>query len=343
LTYPTNGKSGLTINGGRFQCRASGVLDSTATVQVNPGTTFDLNGFNDEIDLLNLNSGTVTLGGGAGATLTLYGPWQYTNTLGSPAIMATGISAISGSNGASIVINTGNIDVANAGDVLTIGAAISSNGYNTAVNKVGAGSLVLSGSNTYTGPTTVTQGKLVVDGAVTSPAVSVNGGTLGGTGNLTSVTVNAGGYLAPGDPLGVMHLDGSLVLEAGAAMDYELDTPSTSDMVSCGSLALNGQQFSDFHFTWTAKFEPGTYNLIASGSPPSGLGSNTSGTIDGLPANLAISGNDLVLTVVPEPTALALLGVGAIGLLGFWRRAHGRHLQHWAPRPKSFSLNNPRK
>ena len=44
----------------------SGDLDSTATVQVNPGTTFDLNGFNDEIDLLNLNSRTVTLGGGAG-------------------------------------------------------------------------------------------------------------------------------------------------------------------------------------------------------------------------------------------------------------------------------------
>ena len=79
----------------------------------------------------------------------------------------------------------------------------------------------ISGSNTYTGQTTVIQGKLVVDGWLTNSAVSVNGGTLGGTGNLTSVTVNPGGTLAPGDPQGVLHLSGSLTLLSGAAMDYE--------------------------------------------------------------------------------------------------------------------------
>ena len=60
----------------------------------------------------------------------------------------------------------------------------------------------LSGTNTYTGPTTISQGKLVVDGSLTNSAVSVNGGTLGGTGYLNSVTVYAGGNLAPGDSLG---------------------------------------------------------------------------------------------------------------------------------------------
>ena len=51
--------------------------------------------------------------------------------------------------------------------------------------KIGSGTLALSGSNTYTGPTTISQGKLVVDGWLTNSAVSVNGGTLGGTGNLS--------------------------------------------------------------------------------------------------------------------------------------------------------------
>ena len=71
-----------------------------------------------------------------------------------------------------------------------------------ALSKSGSGPAYASGTNTYTGPTTISQGKLVVDGSLTNSAVSVNGGTLGGTGYLNSVTVYAGGNLAPGDSLG---------------------------------------------------------------------------------------------------------------------------------------------
>ena len=141
-----------------------------------------------------------------------------------------------------------------------------------ALSKSGAGLLTLSGTNTYTGPTTISQGKLVVDGSLTNSAVSVNGGTLGGTGYLNSVTVYAGGNLAPGDSLGALHLSGNLILESGAAMDYELDTPSTSDMISAGNLTLNSQQFSDFHFMWSASFAPGIYPLIGFASSSGSLG-----------------------------------------------------------------------
>jgi len=134
--------------------------------------------------------------------------------------------------------------------------------------------------------------------------------------------VNSGGALAPGDALGTLHFGGNLFLAPGAALQFGLDTPSTSDMVSCGSLVVSGQQFSDFTFTWTPNFAPGTYPLIEFGSlGGTGLGNNFSGLVDGFPANLAVSGNELVLSVVPEPSTLALLGVGAIGLLGcVWRR-----------------------
>jgi hypothetical protein len=84
-----------------------------------------------------------------------------------------------------------------------------------------------------------------------------------------------------------------------------------------GALGLNGQQFSDFNFTPLDGFEPGAYPLIDAGSINGSLGANTSGMIDGLPATLAISGNDLVLTVVPEPGTLALFGASAVGLLGY--------------------------
>ena len=121
-------------------------------------------------------------------------------------------------------------------------------------------------------------------------AVTVNsGGTLGGTGSLTSVTVNAGGQSCPGRFAGRLEPQRQLDLASGAAMDYELDTAfDRATMSRChGPTVLNGQQFSDFNFTPLAVFGPGSYDLIDAGSISGSLGANTSGTIDGYPATLA--------------------------------------------------------
>jgi alpha-galactosidase len=193
--------------------------------------------------------------------------------------------------------------------------------------KAGSGTLSYGGSVTYTGSTQIEQGELLVNGSLVSPVTVNAGSVLGGTGSLTSIAVNSGGTLAPGDATGAMNISGSLTLLSGAAMEYELDTPLDSGEIfmPSGLLSLSAQQFSDFNFTPLSGFGPGTYTLIDAGSTSGSLGSGTNGTIDGFPASIAVQGETLVLNVVPEPGTLTLGGACAVALTGcILRRQLGR-------------------
>jgi autotransporter-associated beta strand protein len=62
--------------------------------------------------------------------------------------------------------------------------------------KTGSGSLTLTGNNLYTGATTISNGNLLVQGALTS-SISVAGGTLGGNGSVSG-NVSVNGTIEPG-------------------------------------------------------------------------------------------------------------------------------------------------
>lgn len=84
------------------------------------------------------------------------------------------------------------------------------------LEKLGAGSLLLNATNTYTGGTFVSAGMLYINGRIGTDVVMVASGTLlGGTGIISGpVTVQSGGTLVPGNSTpGTLTISNSLTLQ----------------------------------------------------------------------------------------------------------------------------------
>jgi autotransporter-associated beta strand protein len=96
---------------------------------------------------------------------------------------------------------------------------------NSTLNKQGAGTLTLTGTNS-TGNTVVSAGTLLVNspGSLTATNVTVDANaTLGGSGAISgSVTVNANGTISAGASAGILTLGDALSLGAGATNVWEL-------------------------------------------------------------------------------------------------------------------------
>ncbi len=195
---------GFLIFSAEVQDTVSGGLSSASTVTVSPGSTFDLNGFNNNISGLAFNPAVSFLSTGA-----LVETGAGTLTIG-------GINGIVVGTGPTASI-TGNLNLgidgtmniahsnANASD-LTISAVISGDA-GTGIHKNGNGILLLTNTSTYTGTTAVNAGTLIVNGSIaTSSGVTVaTGATLAWNGRdgprLHGERHDlAGRYRGPGNP-----------------------------------------------------------------------------------------------------------------------------------------------
>ncbi|MDD0987086.1 autotransporter outer membrane beta-barrel domain-containing protein [Pseudomonas shahriarae] len=108
------------------------------------------------------------------------------------------------------------------------------------LTKQGIGTLVLTGSNTYSGPTLVNQGLLAVNGSLTSQVTVSNSGVLGGAGSIGALNAKSGGTVAPGNSIGTLNVAGDVNFDAGSTYAVELSTTSSDRIVAGGKATLNG-------------------------------------------------------------------------------------------------------
>lgn len=329
--------------GGTFQALASYSLTnptrlgSAGTIDTPGGITLGWNG--------NITGGGVLTKTGAG-TLVLGTSNSFSGTttvnsgtlqLGADGALPNG-TPVSVVSGATLDLNhhpatlgslTGAGNINTGGAALTLAQATDTTftgviGGGGGLNKTGAGTLILTGANTYTGATTVDAGLFVVNGSLANTALAINpGGTLGGSGSIGGLTTLASdAHLAPGNSPGTLTFTNGLTLAAGSAFDFQLGTTSDLIRVSGGTLTGPSSGTVTFNLSDAGGFAAGNYTLFdfnGAGTSNFVTTAFTLGTtISGYDYSFALNGSALELTAtasaIPEPsTCAAIFGALAFG------------------------------
>jgi autotransporter-associated beta strand protein len=176
----------------------------TGGTTINGGTlSFGANDVLSNTGAVNVSGGTLAIG-------------AYSDTVGAVTLSSGSITGTTG------VLTGASYDVTNATGTTTIGAIL---GGTAQLTKTGAGSLVMSGMNQYTGGTTVTEGSLSFganDVLYDAGAILVNGGTFNtasysdtvGAVNLSSGSIIGGSGVLSGTNYDVTNVTGTTTISA---------------------------------------------------------------------------------------------------------------------------------
>jgi autotransporter-associated beta strand protein len=228
-----NGNATLMINGGSYTTSATGRL-RLGNAGSNGSGTLTLTSGSATIANLDFTatsgSGTVDLDGGnltLGALTVATSGGTKTFNFNGGALTAT--SALTFGNLTAVNVKNGGANINTNNNTVTISNALAPFAGNSTggLTKIGLGTLILSGNNTYTGNTTITGGTLALGASNTLPTTAL---TLG------NATLNAVTFT---DTLGTLDVAGSAVINLGAGASLAFANSSAIDW-SGGSLTLTG-------------------------------------------------------------------------------------------------------
>ncbi|WP_201415031.1 autotransporter domain-containing protein [Mesorhizobium sp. J8] len=178
-------------------------------------------------------------------------------------------------SGGSTTIRVGDGIVSGASYTATIASALTGGSQ---LVKNDFGTLILTGTSSYSGDTTVAAGKLVVDGSIASGLTRVNsGGTLGGSGAVGGATIDSGGTIAPGSGgIGTLSVQGNLTMSAGSHMAVDIDGIGASDLIAVSGSA----DITDAALGVSALgVRMGRYTIVTTGSGLAGTFGSVTGTV----------------------------------------------------------------
>jgi YVTN family beta-propeller protein/autotransporter-associated beta strand protein len=345
------GTGHIALDGGGLQWASGNTTDISSRLAAfgRNGATFDTNGNNVTFGsaltgaggLAKTGPGTLALAAGNtftgattinGGTLALTGAGSIATSSGvnvgpgaifdiSGTTTGAAIATLAGVAGGTVNLGSRTLTLSNASTIF--GGNITGAGGLTLTG----GLEMLTGTSTYAGATTINGGTLSVNGSIASSSLTtVNaGGTLGGNGTVGNTLIN-GGVLSPGNSIGLLTVQGNLVLTAASIYLAQV-SPSAADRTNVtGAATLGGA-------TVDASFAPGTYVarkytiLNATG----GLNGIFSGPVNtnlpsGFQSSLSYDGNSVYLNLdlfqIPAGTNRNQQAV-ANALTDFFNRAGG--------------------
>ena len=243
--YIGNASSGiLQMSGGRADFRGllvgihQGGVSGTGTVTVTGGTVAVREnlwlgyGIGSAGTLNVLDTGVVTVGSGTGAITLAFTGSDSTGLLNIGTGAAAGTLLAGKVEGArsSATVNFNHTGTTSFLPALT---------GTMNVNKLGGGTTILSGTNTYTGVTNVAAGRLSVNGVLgTTPVAVLAAAELGGSGSIGGpVSIASGGTLSPGNSIASL-ATGTTTFAAAATFAYEVDSTNLNALGTAADLLV---------------------------------------------------------------------------------------------------------
>lgn len=247
----TDGTTGITVNSGagRFTVNSNLILDgSSRTITVSNNAGMAVSG---------IIGGTIGLTKEGAGTLMLTGSNNYsggTTINAGMIILGDGFTPHASLGTDDVTVNSGGtltLDLANneifsnnitdnylvvlddeVTSNYTVSSAISGTG---SVIKAGANTVILTGSSTYTGNTTIDGGLLQVDGSIVSDVIINPDGILGGNGSVGGITNS--GIVSPGDSPGTLVVAGNYTQTSAGTLNIQIASAGSFDLLAVGGAA----------------------------------------------------------------------------------------------------------